>query len=1082
MKKIIEKFELDKNGTIGYMTDDDGYQEATSERGLYSQYMIDKLTAAGYKYLNYNGDIISPDGINIKDIAMSPCTLDEDGIEEALAYGSAALTEPEVAKYITRDSNVYEAIAFKTMDSYEIHTREELIDYVNKQLKLPIEYRDKRPINAIVDPNALFDINELRSGDPKVINACTSLFESRRTFTAWNQLEGVVKFLQDQGVLADKYTFDDIIVAYQSWGIDGIKSKCIEKTVLPGNVAKLNILNIQAPDTKDDSKEIALDHKIAYISPDRMVHFNGKAVPASEIREYGVDIKPDDWNKAMTTAMSENRNVLVKYTMQRATNKTVMKFIDDDGAQYSVRVDKNGICIRTANMICLTQNYVTLRDMYGTIIPSGSVNSESEYIRWNLTLAKIKDIIKSKIVKAPGKSSINMCIQEGVGPEAALAYLVDKHYEAMNKSIADTFNEYLSGDIKEYTIMTYNPDGLEYETIDDLIEIMISKYEEYDQEETAPELNFDETTEGRMSMGTNRNGESYKMVDKLYDISYRPVPKLDSIRRIKQGTMNTGAYADGIMFEGVPESAIALAELVSEFVNLSTLDGTIPTERINEATGERGLSVDSFLPAMRNSFNGYMRDKRSLIRNRLAKSNKYVFITGIYRELSNAPIAEQRHYMVSCNVFDASPKSVLKNAIYALVDEFRTQLKDSRTLLNYQIDIANENLLEIAALAIVRTVIGAAEDAITYDEGNNSYKFNLNLKHVLGLEFDPEFNKVEFLSINVPVSVINQIVNIRQQGCDVKYATLAEWCHNEYVIEDGFQYVALNAKITPWKVIPTGKSNIPIYNLPVNYYAKSTVLSDKFFSPSEIQQIEATGARVTLNPSRPELGLVNLFTEGSDLTMNFLDADLIKSTNEIWVENLKTDPITTYDVIMNSNIAETLDTYFWRWSAMRKYYQAKGQYLVSMPTQSDRDFTNYKGFYNVDPITECVTIPDPNGERDQFTFIKSYEVQAASESQYLLTAASTKSGITEFDLNNESFEDIARWTPILNAQWKPSCALFLVGKNLFAADGTRRVDLGNLSTMNRDDLDNLVDKDILYALSSSRYLIRTIRGDFCLEV
>lgn len=100
--------------------------------------------------------------------------------------------------------------------NYTIHTREELLHYLDMTSKASLE-EDFLPLNYFVAPEARFNVKEFQSLEYRHY---AQLIDNRRVMSV-NKFRRLVEWLKNFGLPAN-YTVQDILDTYFAWGFDGV--------------------------------------------------------------------------------------------------------------------------------------------------------------------------------------------------------------------------------------------------------------------------------------------------------------------------------------------------------------------------------------------------------------------------------------------------------------------------------------------------------------------------------------------------------------------------------------------------------------------------------------------------------------------------------------------------------------------------------------------------------------------------------------------------------------------------------------------------------------------------------------------
>ena len=115
-----------------------------------------------------------------------------------------------------------EGIVLKEPVEIKFHTREELVEFLQKESRVSGSYmQDIRPLNAITAPEALFTPEELATDDN--IKELMQKITERRTLKSLDAYERLVAFLKEHAGLKDDFRPEDLVKAYLAWGVCGLR-------------------------------------------------------------------------------------------------------------------------------------------------------------------------------------------------------------------------------------------------------------------------------------------------------------------------------------------------------------------------------------------------------------------------------------------------------------------------------------------------------------------------------------------------------------------------------------------------------------------------------------------------------------------------------------------------------------------------------------------------------------------------------------------------------------------------------------------------------------------------------------------
>lgn len=202
--------------SIGYKIElDAGLNAIVPERSLYDEGIVADLLEAGYQYINYQGDVKGPDGINVKDLAATEVDeSSQDDTDAMMLYDDfmSILTEQEMQKYFTFDVGSLKTVDFREPIEILCKDRSELMEYLERfgqNNRRVLSVFDLLPVNAICAKEALFTLQDRIDNSDEFFNAMR-LIEKRRVFRDKGQLLRLLNSCADMGIIEKKEEYTDI--------------------------------------------------------------------------------------------------------------------------------------------------------------------------------------------------------------------------------------------------------------------------------------------------------------------------------------------------------------------------------------------------------------------------------------------------------------------------------------------------------------------------------------------------------------------------------------------------------------------------------------------------------------------------------------------------------------------------------------------------------------------------------------------------------------------------------------------------------------------------------------------------------
>lgn len=1097
--EIVQRYEIETGNA--YLIDyGDGNHEIICEKGLYDGTLLEGLKKSGYKILGYHGNILMPDGTNIKDITVTDTQLSATELRHAMEMEDIALTEAEASIYFDREVEIKE-LEFKE-PKVEISTREELVAYLRNQdrlSRLRAGERDIRPLNSFVSKEALFTIKEVCSKDPVVLE-CLGIIERRRRLNTYMEYEKLVKFLQNMGVLASEYTADAVKDAYLSWGVCGLNLHVTKSTIKVGVDVPIYVSSENISE-----KDRVLDVSIEWAVLDRKgnVHYKDTTVNWVEA-EYddfmGVDIKPSDVDgyKRLVASANEWKTEYqpIRCMVTKRHNRSYLSALDDDGATFTVRVDHDKMVIVDSRLdTIINSSYLLVKGIDDEWCLLTSCIRKKDYIEQGLARIKAYEIRRNRTRNCPVENSYDLAIKGGLNPRAALGYLglLAKEDKESGQIIpydkaAKLFYEFPGSELypkKEslysFLLKKYNPEGQSYNTMSELIDIMSdTKSTLVDSNQYLVGAEYDDTMDFA--------AQSEKIE--------RPIDILEFARDVRSGERSVGEYNNGLL----NENRVPIYECQNFVLTVAYILSRNKSNVVYEY-GEGNGTISNILEGIENTdiidFNivfryndskymGYLYDTLRMNGKRADDCLHAVMVTRIFREASNMSIEDQRHYamqMLSLPMSKSNYKGRVNRPAYeTLKGVIQQAITDYNARRGLPVKFYNALLAGAGAYAL-NLAFGIQLNKISPENigigGGFIYKIDL-----------PENIEIK---VDVPKSVVDHFKNTGNfaQEC---FITLFDWCTFEF-LNGKFNLFCLNARITPWEVKPfSGK--VPTYNWIINDLLIEGIANEKARNG-----ILADSKTKVMTYSLDNGSLKDVGDDGSYLILKYADTSsqqidddnvfgMVNATRSAYMKYLdyKKNNFTDLDTLDEEFVGEDTDEfpeiYTKRFLLHNVFAKRENKCLLMIPLASDLYFKeDYKMLCTKPGCTEPV-FAEYDAERRQ-NFVTQYQVGivAGGTSDDTVLINSNTGRLSRFKLIEQNYSELKMWTKLIGADWYPKAECIVIGDKfrVISMETHAQVDF-KASDVTKAQLDKLAAKEMVYQLSSRKYLIRAMSGDFTLEV
>lgn len=1044
-----------KNGeAIGFMIDDDGMQYEVLDKAIYTELILPALAQSGYKILDYNCNIINPNGINIQDLSRKETTASEDDMQMMLDEAERCLTEPECVKYFTHDTRA-EEYKFLEPTNPEIKTREELVAYLNKcfmeYASIGICY-DTRPLNSFVAREALFDITELQNdAEVKRLFRCIAV---RRNIGNFGLYKRCVQYLNEKGVLNGNYepTPTEFINAYTAWGVDGIKTPCYKRELrlnVDGEIHAINEAATLQTVHANRMLELGLQDRsgVLYCMDEKVEGYDIIQWGRETITPSSQDIYNDNIVKSrMWDKDYKALNVLL--TPKR--DRLYFDFVDDNGFPYTVKIQHDRMCFMNKYSTFYDTPYIILRGLDGRYMTLDEGNTEQAYYITNMSISKAYDLIGSVTKKVPVKSSYDLCRKEGLNPEAAIKYMArrikENNYSCVTTSEYNGIDFWRAPDIyrtgpTQQLIEKYNPQNEPYENIDELIDIML------------------DTQSAMINDGTyaaNLTSELKAVKDRASQLAYddtqqelrlKPLESLSFVKACFNDEVNIEFLGDGLMAD-MGDEVRKLAHLIlttCKVVLGANATAQQITSYIQQFEDVAPFDVSAVIKQRDNAYIGYLKDRAVLNGRRGAESNYIFYVTKIFREMANVPAYQQRHYAVEVFALDVREKYNKQN---------RSTQKSLADAVIAASQVSNFNrtqkwIIEKQAWDIASKIfMGLIFNSVDVKADGTDYRVETN------------FGDGQSLSVRVPAGVYNYIKRTDWRGC-FRYISLCDYCNNEISMNTKFGFYCLNANIDPWRVTPKDGYSIPEYNFFVNYCEMAWM--DGFSDEFKMGIAREKAKPVTLNPMQLSYNIVSY----SDL-----DVDNDKAAHDE----------STIDHVLDEIYGETFNLYRKRFQIHNSAAMKRGEYLVRMRLKSDVRFGNYADKCGMSLMESDEYAPLEDNRKVASQFVNTYDVRVIENKDTMRKISTDKCIIKQFSIDDYSYLDAMRWFPIMSGTFTTKGVVYVFNGYLLLIDLSGNVKKISVADIDKETGRSLCDVSMAYQLSATQFYISAVNGDFVLEV
>lgn len=1094
------------NGTIvGYMVQDGSFTLPMCKNALYTELYIQGLIDAGYKFYSREADTIEDkDGqpiCNLPSVELN--TLDEIEWNASLDMAmSSALSDAEAAKYYSFKET--SAIEFKREDTYEINTRERFIAYLEglKRAFYNVDYStDNRPINSFINPDVLFTIDELNN-NPE-LKAYMDIIIKRHHFRDYSAYRKLVRWLCDKGVLnTTEPSVAEFIKAYYAWGPEGINDKCTNIEL------KLNVDGAFTfpgdPLTTSSPEANMFDNrtnKVVVIDDRNNIHFlktHEDISNITDISEFGRNRILIGSNNTLFQ-LKRDTNVGKKYRAVKnalysdVSDRLCFTLISESGFTYLYKVAHNKMRINllhtssTQNVFAASNNFTISSIIPSIALPFDMIRSQQDYYLWNLAIVKSSELVRAKSLKAPVNSTSEFLINDGINPIAIVdtmahslgngSHKVNKRYMLNDKSDVGMQNalDLYCREIPEYILQTFNL------TEEDLENGILSFLELADVDDLKDRrdnmLNgsivpgdpgFDETFKD-FTTKVGKQSAEMQIAKSLVGGNAMLIDAVDYYTKLKFvydsifGGISVNNFGDGKLAD-VGASYMVAAECIlsvayAEFG--SNVDAA--ANFIENIETSNLIDVNKIFKYRDKAYKGYMVDFAQYRKLRACENTWiWAYCTKVFREISNAPIEQQRPYLMelvtlSNDKRDMPTRKLMSACVKQAIDKAdldETPFSTDGTLDSWNERKCAEHSVDYIAAQLFFYILAGG---VKTEPINGVYKVKMNMFDANDLEID------------IPVEVYN-FVKAFNKETHKKYITVYDYCkyeYNPYTSCGTYTMCLVNADIDPWHVKPKKGYSIKSYSLLPNYYDQTTL--DNANGVGFYQGAYNTGA-IAVQPLKTLYK--NNFIPTSDMSEVIMYEDMVRTSNTI-------DDLIPF---MDKDQYEYIFAYVRRWALERKRAIANGKKLVSIPLKQDIIWNCLSPLYcgdfvSTEPVYESEYFDDKRAQTVSDVRSISWRDFVSTNTPEIETL---QVSVKEFNIHDFDALTLTNHPEILSGEFEVNLPITITGNYInIKTDTLFRVPVSKLTV---NDIESFERDGVLKKLNDTCYFIKAINGDFVLEV
>lgn len=1084
--KIVGK-KIKNTEFYGYLLDKDGIEMVVSMRDLYASDIVNDLLAAGYKYYDYYGKIENEAGVFLSDLVPSEVT-DDDCVDFYQAFEDDAYTEQQMLDKFTRDMTDLTFISFREPVEVRIKTRAELCEYLEvfRQESVAQKLQDVIvPLNAICAKEALFTVEEIEA-DSELIKYFNYM-ATRRTFTTRESFLKTEDFLVKTGALAesDKGNVTKFLEAYNAWGPEGLNVNCIEMKTqydveypimkpYTGSIAgDFTLSSFEAALRRDRlSDDMFLSGKVAckfgYGLTDKQgnVYYRGKKVSRLDILERQSEVFLTSYGLSTYDKLRRNLNnwktpyQAVAVAELEHIDRVVMIIHTESGQLYAYRMDAEGVAlVSNRDVPTFASSSFKMKLIDQSSISLRYVSTELEFIEYNFFRKLMYNIAKDRIAKPMFKSTVEMCIKNGLNYEQALDY-------AQYLNDAASASWFLHNDLPSDFVDEFKGDYADFDDLSrfDKLRVISENLEERSKEES-PDYFDPMAVLGNTSSLDNPNLRNVAE----FMISRQPAAAISSILDFSPN-MLAGEFRAGNRSDLAVNSTDLLMTEITTCALLESSEINIPTidRLITDICDEKYFELRYWVDELRGSKHGCLKDYCNFVVKQLCEASSALWINAAFTEMAAVEAKERRHMSILGWRMCLKYSDGTKTALSYLIDEVKANLlaDNARTFDKsfciYDVDYG------------VQIACGQIINAIWAIRFNNMNHFTQTPDGFILYVPYTNIYKQEF---KIPLRFTNAQYNAIQASPDFKITTTTLYELARYAVTSSgrtftFNTIISNAIVDPWFVKQKeGYAPITVFNGYFNYI-KSNIWETTYKNsmPGVYNAIIGIKGRFTVGGK----SVTDLETDTAlyfSLNNNELDKALFSDANTKagFSMNIgKRVPNEFRDYYLGEDKTEGTFEYTERFA---RYLEEYGN-IERVILKSDIHYNFIADLYGYNIPTESYSM-SPVDNKYKIT-TQSTPFATDSKNEFVFSSSFNVYEFKEYELDNTA---VLQGSKLFVNGFNPSDVFIVSKDSIIFKDGAVKFD-----DCTKKKMDELVQSGILYQLSSNLYYASAVNGVYLLEV
>lgn len=940
-----------------------------SPMALYLETNITTLVQSGYTYYDYDPTHITlPNGDSI--MSVPTLELDENTkVQLAMSKRSLSmvLSDAQASKYYSSpENNGGMSVEFKKYDGpWLINTREELIEYVNAA-ESHVSYNPcsflVRPFNTLVNPDIWFTPEEIIQATDNLYNRILNL----RKWGNFDHYKATCNFFVEQGLMQENdYSVRALMQAWYAYGPDLIKGQ-YTNTSFNYKVDGSFEFNDQLFESKKDGKIIVslpatnrtYEVGVYNSASGDVSTASGKTVNVDGIVSLDRGTRYDIWiddmvlNTLKATDSDYDLRIVGNVGVKDETDRFICA-IYSDGRTFEFKADFKRVLVAYRNQKkCMSAPMLMGTAINGVYTPIDRVDSELKYKK--LIMAQMYAIINCKRASEDpiDFSNISYLSKLNMGTIATIRKVcARKNMDSIileqtrgweqNDFLTDALNMY-AAPIPQYIMDAFDlsecdskEDFLSQVDIDKYL-ISITPEESGHIDETSMPVSWIDPSLGKAKAMVEIQQRTAMGIEHEPYHYYRFI---ETVHNILNGKEKYGCLEEGLQDDAQINTEVAMNGLLAIASAVVGPDASLKDfENVLNNLGEY-INVGHIYRRRTKGATGYVLDFADDAHLMFSDRTPYwMYVSRVYRELSNLPVEQQRPYLVEAILFGNGNEFDLKvRQAFTKLVEVAMNGKSIVPDYNYEQGFKCRDLEITSSEELSKKFAGYIAAQLMFKVLNFAKMGRISTEADYK-ETVQVFDDVSF-EVTVPAAIVKTMAGIDLEA-HRKFITLdflTTFEVNGFEKDGPSQFACVNAAITPWSVNPLKGYSIKSYPLLQNFYDTDVLVNS--FGQERTTALINNGVKITQS-LKAIMTDENKFmpappVEGKKIRDEYQKAEYDSRLALYNTLLTSASSYHDYDDFLDMSMQETLEIYIKRWTAARNEAKAQGKTLLSIPLKQD---------------------------------------------------------------------------------------------------------------------------------------------------